>query len=574
MDEEASIILGDAIAFCQRDGQDARLINMLGQSRAVSLTEDTLTIEAPSRFAIAQLKKHQPTIEAYLEEIAFAPIALDIVAPQSAAADSAAAAAPAAPPIATAAAATTPAPRAGDVSRETMGEAQQAPAAPSGPMTSTPAPVTHMPIAHDTTPGEDSGIAIKNTLSADDFRRMMNQMKGGAPAKTAHAAAPATPAAAPAAPAEQNTDGAPLAANSKFTFENFVYGPENSHAYRSALKFAALADERGTCTSLFIYGKSGLGKTHLLLAIKNELAEKSPEIKVKYANSQAYLDDLMTEFDRQKKSNAPIMQAYHGVDVLIIDDIQNIIGKRASVDYFFQLMDEFIRNNKKVVIAADRAPKDLSMDERLTSRFNAGMLCLVAEPSYEMKYKILQRYYENTIAAAPEAGDDSLLAAYGGDGGHLTDEHFKHMAEVSGTNIRELESFCERCAGEAGDREREGGELTFDDIDTIASQYFDTSAKKINVQTVQSVIEEQYGVTHEELIGPRRNANIDKARHIAIYLAIEMCEMTTTAVGADFGNRNHSTVSTSYKKVQKMIQEDRTVTEDLKSLRDKITLRS
>lgn len=574
MDEEASIILGDAIAFCQRDGQDARLINMLGQSRAVSLTEDTLTIEAPSRFAIAQLKKHQPTIEAYLEEIAFAPIALDIVAPQSATADSAAATAPAAPPVATAAAATTPTPRAGDVSRETMGEAQQAPAAPSGPVTSTPAPVTHMPIAHDTTPGEDSGIAIKNTLSADDFRRMMNQMKGGAPAKTAHAAAPATPAAAPAAPAEQNTDGAPLAANSKFTFENFVYGPENSHAYRSALKFAALADERGTCTSLFIYGKSGLGKTHLLLAIKNELAEKSPEIKVKYANSQAYLDDLMTEFDRQKKSNAPIMQAYHGVDVLIIDDIQNIIGKRASVDYFFQLMDEFIRNNKKVVIAADRAPKDLSMDERLTSRFNAGMLCLVAEPSYEMKYKILQRYYENTIAAAPEAGDDSLLAAYGGDGGHLTDEHFKHMAEVSGTNIRELESFCERCAGEAGDREREGGELTFDDIDTIASQYFDTSAKKINVQTVQSVIEEQYGVTHEELIGPRRNANIAKARHIAIYLAIEMCEMTTTAVGAEFGNRNHSTVSTSYKKVQKMIQEDRTVTEDLKSLRDKITLRS
>ena len=569
MDEDASIILGDAIAFCQRDGQDARLINMLGQSRAVSLTEDTLTIEAPSRFAIAQLKKHQPTIEAYLEEIAFAPIALNIVAPQGAAADNTAAVVPVVPPATPATVAETPAPepRVDNVSRETT---------PTAPASVAPAPAaTHMPIAHDATPGEDSGIAIKNTLSADDFRRMMNQMKGGTPAKNVKPAS-TSPASAPAAagPAEQNTDGAPLAANSKFTFENFVYGPENSHAYRSALKFAALADERGTCTSLFIYGKSGLGKTHLLLAIKNELAEKSPEIKVKYANSQAYLDDLMTEFDRQKKSNAPIMQAYHGVDVLIIDDIQNIIGKRASVDYFFQLMDEFIRNNKKVVIAADRAPNDLSMDERLTSRFNAGMLCLVAEPSYEMKYKILQRYYENTIAAAPEAGDDSLLAAYGGDSGHLTDEHFRHMAEVSGTNIRELESFCERCAGEAGDREREGGELSFDDIDTIASQYFDTSAKKINVQTVQSVIEEQYGVTHEELIGPRRNANIAKARHIAIYLAIEMCEMTTTAVGAEFGNRNHSTVSTSYKKVQKMIQEDRTVTEDLKSLRDKITLRS
>lgn len=567
MDEEASIILEDAIAFCQRDGQDARLINMLGQSRAVSLTEDTLTIEAPSRFAIAQLKKHQPTIEHYLEEIAFAPIALNIVAPQGPT-TGATGAAPVTPPLTTVAPVAAPETNASDVSRETMPHATAVPVA-------TAPSVSHMPVAHDATPGEEPGVAIKNTLSADDFRRMMNQMKGVAPAKSAKPVS-TSPVSVPAAaaPGEQNADGAPLVANSKFTFENFVYGPENSHAYRSALKFAALADERGTCTSLFIYGKSGLGKTHLLLAIKNELAEKSPEIKVKYANSQAYIDDLMTEFDRQKKSNAPIMQAYHGVDVLIIDDIQNIIGKRASVDYFFQLMDEFIRNNKKVVIAADRAPKDLNMDERLTSRFNAGMLCLVAEPSYEMKYKILQRYYENTIAAAPEAGDDSLLAAYGGDGGHLTDEHFKHMAEVSGTNIRELESFCERCAGEAGDREREGSELSFDDIDAIASQYFDTSAKKINVQTVQSVIEEQYGVTHEELIGPRRNANIAKARHIAIYLAIEMCEMTTTAVGAEFGNRNHSTVSTSYKKVQKMIQEDRTVTEDLKSLRDKITLRS
>lgn len=399
MDEEASIILEDAIAFCQRDGQDARLINMLGQSRAVSLTEDTLTIEAPSRFAIAQLKKHQPTIEHYLEEIAFAPIALNIVAPQGPT-TGATGAAPATPPLTTVAPVAAPETNAGDVSRETMPHATAVPVA-------TAPSVSHMPVAHDAAPGEEPGVAIKNTLSADDFRRMMNQMKGVAPAKSAKPVS-TSPVSVPAAaaPGEQNADGAPLVANSKFTFENFVYGPENSHAYRSALKFAALADERGTCTSLFIYGKSGLGKTHLLLAIKNELAEKSPEIKVKYANSQAYIDDLMTEFDRQKKSNAPIMQAYHGVDVLIIDDIQNIIGKRASVDYFFQLMDEFIRNNKKVVIAADRAPKDLNMDERLTSRFNAGMLCLVAEPSYEMKYKILQRYYENTIAAAPETGDD------------------------------------------------------------------------------------------------------------------------------------------------------------------------
>ena len=416
MDEEASIILGDAIAFCQRDGQDARLINMLGQSRAISLTEDTLTIEPPralpsrSSKSISRLLrpiwKKSPLLRSRStswHRKAQRPNLLPRRCP------------PRLPLL--------PLRRSlrrrradnqhqhSDVSRETMAPL------PTAAATSTNAPVTHMPIAHDAAAGADSGIAIKNTLSADDFRRMMNQMKGGAPTKSTQAATPASPMPAPTVPAEQNTDGAPLAANSKFTFENFVYGPENSHAYRSALKFAALADERGTCTSLFIYGKSGLGKTHLLLAIKNELAEKSPEIKVKYANSQAYLDDLMTEFDRQKKSNAPIMQAYHGVDVLIIDDIQNIIGKRASVDYFFQLMDEFIRNNKKVVIAADRAPKDLSMDERLTSRFNAGMLCLVAEPSYEMKYKILQRYYENTIVAAPEAGETRCWRPMGATAG-------------------------------------------------------------------------------------------------------------------------------------------------------------
>ena len=359
--------------------------------------------------------------------------------------------------------------------------------------------------------------------------------------------------------------------NPNLTFATFIEGECNRLA-RSAGMSVAVNPGNNPFNPLYIYGDSGLGKTHIVQSIGHEVRQRHPELQVLYVSMNKFQAQFQTAY---KNGEIPdFIHFYQMIDVLIIDDIQNIIGKRASVDYFFQLMDEFIRNNKKVVIAADRAPKDLNMDERLTSRFNAGMLCLVAEPSYEMKYKILQRYYENTIAVSPDADDDSLLAAYGSDCGHLTDEHFKHMAEVSGTNIRELESFCERCAGEAGDREREGGELTFDDIDTIASQYFDTSAKKINVQTVQSVIEEQYGVTHEELIGPRRNANIAKARHIAIYLAIEMCEMTTTAVGAEFGNRNHSTVSTSYKKVQKMIQEDRTVTEDLKSLRDKITLRS
>ena len=624
MDEDAAIILGDTIACCQRDGQDQRIINMLGQSRALQLTEDTLTIEAPSRFAIAQIMRHKETIERYLEEIAFAPIALEVVAPRGVAPSPVPAATPGAPAMPAQAVAAQavaapamepasavsagPAPHAAtavaaaqapatapttDVSRETMAGTSQmtmpGAAAVANPATAAPETSAYMPTApvaaaavpatsataptaFEATTGEATGVTVKNTLSADDFRRMMDRMKGNEAPRRQHAAAAPVPATAEAAPAA--VDDAPLAANSKFTFENFVYGPENQLAYHSAFKFALAADEPGICTSLFIYGKSGLGKTHLLLAIKNEIAEKAPQVKVKYANSQTYIDDYMGELANQKDRAGRIMASYHGADVLIIDDIQNIIGKQASIQYFFQLIDEFIRAGKKVVIASDRAPKDLEMDERITSRFNAGMLCLVSEPGFEMKLAILRRYYETTIAGATDMPGDSLLASLNADSGKLTDEQLSHMAEVSGNNVRELESFCERCAGAAGDAERMGGELTFDDIDEIAGQYFATAPKKITVGTVQSVIEEQFGVTHEELIGPRRNANIAKARHIAIYLAIEMCEMTTTAVGAEFGGRNHSTVSTSYKKVQKMILEDRGFTEDLKALRNKITLRS
>lgn len=560
MDNEAHIILSDAIAFCQRDGQDARLIQMLGQCIARELTDDSLIIEAPSRFAYSYLMKSRETIERYLEEIAFMPLALSITVPQ----------APAAAP----APAATPAPQA-PVSRETSAPAVQAApeVAASAP---SPASAAAMPPKHGfpfapraEAGGEGQGITVNNTISPSDFKKMMERMGGtGAPA-----AAPAAPSVQ-SEPAPEAYPSVPI--NSKFTFENFVYGEENKHAYRSALRFSAMADEPGSCTSLFIYGNSGLGKTHLLLAIKNDLNEKKPHIRVKYANSQAYIDDFINEVAIQKTEGRAILRDYHAADVLIIDDIQNIIGKTASIDYFFRLMDEFIRDNKKVVIASDRAPKRLGMDERLTSRFNAGMLCLVSEPGFEMKYTILKRYYETTILPAgdnPPIEDGSLALTVRG-GGHLNDQQLRHMAEVSGTNIRELESFCERCAGDSLDREQAGGELTADDIDAIADEYFDTAHKKISIDTVQAVVEEFYHVSHEELIGPRRPANIAFARHVGIYLAINMCEMTTTMVGSEFGGRDHSTVLNSIKVVEKKIKTDRALVEDLQALRNKIVLKS
>lgn len=586
MENEAQMILDDTISFCERDGVDTRLVQMLRQSRGVTLTDTTLTIEAPSRFAGAALMKQRAVIERYLEEIAFAPVELVVTTAlpaaegvsretsaaggtQAAAANVGTTAPVAAAPVVTAPTAAAPVP------------AAPAPAVTAPAM---PAPAIHIPSADGATSDAETHVTVTNTISSDDFKRLMSTMGqgGGAYRSNGNAASGATGGAvtsASASPAASNDTYPAVPINSKFTFENFVYGDENKHAYNSAVRFAVTAEDPGSYSSLFIYGKSGLGKTHLLLAIKNYLNENCPHLKVKYANSQAYIDDFINEVALQKDAHRAILRDYHDADVLIIDDIQNIIGKTASIDNFFSLMDEFIRDNKKVAIASDRAPKNLGMDERLTSRFNAGMLCLVSEPGFEMKFMILKHYYENTVLPAadalpPASGDTSLLSSIRTGGGHLTEEDLKHMASVSGTNIRELESFCERCAGESFEREQEGRTLTGDDIDRIANEYFDAAHKKISVETVQKVVEDFYRVSHNDLIGPRRQAAIKNARHVAVYLALDMCEMTTSMVGAAFGGRDHTTVLHSVKVIEKRMKEDRAFVDDLQQLRNKIILRS
>ena len=546
MDNGAQDLLDDVVSFCKRDGQDKRLTNMLAQAVPLGLDDDSFTIQVPTRFASSYLINQRDVIEPYLEEITFLPLELRVVSPA-------------------------------DEDPQPTADAQpdDAPSATPAATATDPSPAP----AADAEKAAEGGMTVTNTLSADEFKRMMAQMREGEPAQTAPQRSKKRGKGKKDHPERTEERSYPTVdVNSKYTFENFVFGDENKHAYQSSLRFAAFAEDPGTCTSLFIYGNSGLGKTHLLYAIKNYLAKEKPYIRVKYANSQAYLDDYMHDLGAQRGPGDPIMREYREADILIIDDIQNIIGKQASIEYFFQLVDEFIRNGKKIVIASDRAPKKLGLDERLTSRFNAGMLCLVSEPGFEMKYAILKRYYENIIMGSGDLShmnvDNSLLSAFQVKQGHLTDEQLRYMAEISGNNIRELESFCERCAGLSSEREEEGLELTGEDIEEVANEYFDTAHKVIHIDTVQKVVEEYYHVSHEELIGPRRTANIAKARHVAVYLANNLCEMTTPAIGAEFGGRDHSTVLNSIKVIENKMKEDRSLCEELQQLKNKIILKS
>lgn len=588
MDNEARILLDDVIAFCRRDGRETRLINMLEQCGATGFDDESLTIQVPSRFAYNYLVKQRELIERYLEEISFMPMVLNVVVAEGGApSETPAPTAAATPTVPVTAAAASLAPagdglpqRAAEVPTS-FAEAPASPIAAAEPVTASE-PTVAAPTKSE--PISKSGVTVRNTVSPEAFRKMMDEMRSQDPtgkrqnvtapqqAAATHAPAAATPAAAP------EPDGTALDINAKYTFASFVAGDENRHAFNSAMRFAAYAEEPQQCPSLFIYGNSGLGKTHLLFAIRNYLAKEKPYIRVKYANSQAYLDDYMNELGAQRGPGNLIMREYRDADILIIDDVQNIVGKQASVEFFFQLVDSFIREGKKIALASDRAPKDLAMDERLTSRFSSGMLCLVSEPGFEMKYVILKRYYESIIQQDEDLTsmnvDTSLLQALPSSEGKLTDEHLRHMAEISGNNIRSLESFCERCANLSSEREAAGAELTAEDIDRVAKIYFNTAHKIIHVDTVQRVVEEFYHVSHEELVGKRRTANIAFARHVAVYLANNLCEMTTPAIGAEFGGRDHSTVLNSLKVVENKMREDRRIVEDIQNLKNTILLKS
>lgn len=578
MDNEARILLDDVIAFCRRDGRETRLINMLEQCGATGFDDESLTIQVPSRFAYNYLVKQRELIERYLEEISFMPMVLNVVVAEGGAPSETQAPTAAATP-------TVPAgddlpQRAAEVPTS-FAEAPASPIAPAEPVV-TSEPTVTAPAKSE--PTSKSGVTVRNTVSPEAFRKMMDEMRSQDPTgKRQNGTMPQQPAAthAPVAAAPATApepDAAALDINAKYTFASFVAGDENRHAFNSAMRFAAYAEEPQQCPSLFIYGNSGLGKTHLLFAIRNYLAKEKPYIRVKYANSQAYLDDYMNELGAQRGPGNLIMREYRDADILIIDDVQNIVGKQASVEFFFQLVDSFIREGKKIALASDRAPKDLAMDERLTSRFSSGMLCLVSEPGFEMKYVILKRYYESIIQQDEDLTsmnvDTSLLQALPSSEGKLTDEHLRHMAEISGNNIRSLESFCERCANLSSEREAAGAELTAEDIDRVAKIYFNTAHKIIHVDTVQRVVEEFYHVSHEELVGKRRTANIAFARHVAVYLANNLCEMTTPAIGAEFGGRDHSTVLNSLKVVENKMREDRRIVEDIQNLKNTILLKS
>ena len=312
--------------------------------------------------------------------------------------------------------------------------------------------------------------------------------------------------------------------NPKYTFENFIVGGSNQFACAAA---KAVAEAPSTkINPLFIYGGSGLGKTHLLHAIGNYLLEHKPKLKVIYVTTDKFTNDFISAI--QTNTTAKFREVYSSADVLIIDDIQAIIKKPAVQEQFFNLFNELYQNGKQIVITSDKQPKELNpLEERLRSRFEWGMLADIGVPDIETRIAILIK--------------QAQIERY-----NVSREVIEYIAEVATTNIREMEGFLSRTVFYSN--------LLKEDVVTIdsAREALKNIAKQddetVDATRIIEVVCKFFNIKKEDMLARKRTKNIAEARQIAMYLISDMINIPLEAVGNIFG-KDHSTVIYAKNKV-------------------------
>ena len=357
-------------------------------------------------------------------------------------------------------------------------------------------------------------------------------------------------------------------ATSKLTFERFVRGDENDIAYQAALQVAN--GMNSTYNPLFIYGKSGLGKTHLLRAIQNYIARNDPSRLCVYRDASSFITDYTEAMRHSERSAASVLrQNYADIDVLIIDDIQKMAGKAGTLGFFFDTFNELIGNGKQIVLAADRTPAQLGMgkdsfDERVTSRLSSGFTTPIQVPSYELKLRLIEAFCERMREDAERENVPALS-------GTVPPDAMSYMAELAGTNIRVIEGFCQRCLFAATAAEARGGEMARAEIEGIAKECWPSSMRTISIEDVQKAVEKYYDIDHTSLVGNKRHKGLMEARHVAIWLSRELCDRTLADIGKHFGGRSHATIMHSISVVDEAKRDDKAFYDRLMTLRESIT---
>ncbi len=333
--------------------------------------------------------------------------------------------------------------------------------------------------------------------------------------------------------------------NPKYTFENYIVGGSNQFAAAAA---KAVAEEPSTkINPLFIYGGSGLGKTHLLHAIGNYVRENHPDLNVVYVSTDKFVRDFISSI--QTNTNQEFRETYSSADILIVDDIQALVKKTQSQEQFFNLFNDLYQAGKQIVITSDKQPKELNpLEERLRTRFEWGMLADIGVPDIETRIAILNK--------------KAQMERF-----NVSREVIEYIAEVATTNVREMEGFLSRTVFYSG--------LLKEDIVTIGSarealkNIASTNEETIDATKIIDIVCKFYNVKKEDLLARKRTKQIAESRQIAMYLITEFLSIPLESVGNIFG-KDHATVIYAKNKIAEDMKKSKKLEVEINDLKQMI----
>jgi len=359
------------------------------------------------------------------------------------------------------------------------------------------------------------------------------------PATPREAAGPPKPAllSRPAAPAG-GTDTRPREwlesqLHPRLTFESFVVGASNRFTHAAAMAVSQRPGE--VYNPLFIYGDSGLGKTHILHAVGHETRRLKPDARVFYVSAERFTNEMIWAI--QHGQTLAFRNRYRNVDVLLVDDVQFLAGKESTQEEFFHTFNALRDAHKQIVVTADKAPKDIAgLEERLISRFNQGLVADTQQPDLETRIAILRARADEDPANARIADDVVLL-----------------IADRLRGNVRELEGCLVRLLAVASLTHRE---ITPELVNEVLTQYVRPEAEHHQPERILAAVSERFGVRPETLVGKRRTQAIALPRQVAMYLMRHLTELSLVEIGRCFGGRDHSTVIHACRQIAEKIQHD------------------
>lgn len=337
--------------------------------------------------------------------------------------------------------------------------------------------------------------------------------------------------------------------NTKYTFDSFVVGNSNSFAHAASLAVAESPGEN-EYNPLFLYGGVGLGKTHLMQAIAHYILEKDPSKKVLYVTSENFTNELVDAI--HKKTTLEFREKYRYNDVLLIDDIQFIIGKEATQEEFFNTFNDMYQNKKQIVISSDRPPKEFNtLEERIKSRLSWGIQADIQTPDYETRLSILRKKEEN-------------------DGISIDNEVLKYIAETISSNIRDLEGALNKVR--MASKLNHGQSIDLDFVKEVLKDSLNTSDKKsLTPEYILDVISDHFSISKQDIASSKRTKELVYPRQIAMYLMKKLTNCSLDSIGTLLGGRDHSTIIHGIDKVKDDLLINNELSKDISVLEKKLS---